>query len=87
MSYMAILRYGQQLKRNIAVFGQSPQICGQRLFDQLMSWHGDEHWAVNAETCRLFRVVKTAPGFEHRCEIHGTKKKQALQQVRSAIAG
>ncbi|HBP5920937.1 TPA: hypothetical protein L6A25_30505 [Pseudomonas aeruginosa] len=87
MSYMAVLKYGQRLQRQIAVFGQTPQICGARLFDQLLSWHGDEHWQVCEETCRLFRVVQAAPGIEHRREIHGTEKKQALQLVRSVIAG
>lgn len=87
MSFMVVLKYGQRLQRNIAVFGQTPQICGARLFDQLLSWHGDEHWQVNAETCRLYRAVQAAPGIEHRCEIHGAEKKQALQLVRSAIAG
>lgn len=86
MSYMAILKYGRDLKGSIAVFGQTPQICGHRLFDQLLSWHGDEGWAVTDKTCRLFRVVKVAPGLESRDEIHGRTKQQVLREVLQGIA-
>lgn len=87
MSYMAILKYGQSLKRNIAVFGQTPQICGARLFDQLLSKHGDEGWPVTAETCRLFKVAKIAPGIEKREEMFGADKIDALCLMRKGITG
>jgi hypothetical protein len=87
MSYMAILRYGSKQERNIAVFGQTPQICGARLFDQLLSWHGDEHWPVDSSSCRLFRITKTAPGMESRDEILGPEKNKALSTLRTGLAG
>lgn len=86
MSYMAILKYGRSLNRCIAVFGQTPQICGARLFSQLLSRHGDEHWAVTAETCRLFKVAKIAPGIDKRDEMLGADKIEALCLVRKGIS-
>jgi len=86
MSYMAILKYGRNRKGSIAVFGQTPQICGTKIFDQLLSWHGDEHWPVTVETCFLFRVVRIAPGIESRDEMHGREKEQALREVLQGLA-
>lgn len=86
MSYMAILKLNEQ-NRSIAVFGLTPQQCGKRLFDQLLSWNGDENHAVTAQTCRLFEVVKTAPHMETRVEMFGATKTTALRLLWQGIAG
>jgi len=86
MSYMAILKLTPS-DRNIAVFGPTPQICGQRLFNQLLSWSGDENRPVNEQTCRLFEVVQTGPCMEMRVEMFGAKKTNALRLLREGIAG
>ncbi|EMN3633116.1 hypothetical protein R3Q56_004221 [Pseudomonas aeruginosa] len=85
MSYMAILRYGVRLERNLVVFGQSLQVVGQRIFDQLLSWSGDEHWSVTPQTCSLFQVVRVGPGIEQRNEILGPAKQDALRQLKQGI--
>jgi hypothetical protein len=86
MSYMAILKLVPS-GRNIAVFGPTPQICGQRLFDQLLSWDGEENRPVNEQTCRLFEVVQAAPHMETRVEMFGARKSNALRLLREGIAG
>lgn len=87
MSYMAIFRYGRSKQSTISVFGQTPQICGARIFDQLLSWHGDEHWQVDSESCSFFRIRKIGLGIESRDEILGPEKLKVLKEFRQGVAG
>lgn len=86
MSYMAILRYGRELKGSIVVFGQTTQICGARLFDRLCRRESEEHWGFTAEACTLFRISQVGRGVESRYEIRGAAKEKALREMLQGLA-